>query len=215
MSRYAHTPRSVNHMLAPQPTPVIYGPSTTPYYNHTPSGLGRRQSLGAYIPTQPVFVTASEPSRSRSHHRSSSKSRTHRRSHSIDRHGSGRHHRHHHHRSSTPVQPRYSSDAHYAVSRSLLTASPENADLTRNHFQTPSSRRRHSHSVPVHHHPSSSREPHRVSHHGHRGYHNVTHHRESIGERIKRFFGIGSHRVRYVDNSGHPVDNFGRPIYAM
>ena len=212
MSRYAHTPRSVNHMLAPQPTPVIYGPSPTPFYSHTPSGLGRRQSLGAYAPSQPVFVTSSEP-RSRSHHRSSSKSRTHRRSHSVDRHGSGRHHRHHH-RSSTPVQPRYPSDAHYAVSRSLLTASSENADLTRNHFQTPSSRRRHSHSVPVHHRPSSSREPHRVSHHGHRGHHYVTHHRESIGERIKRFFGIGRHPVRY-DSHGYPVDNFGRPIYAM
>ena len=213
MSHYARTPHMVNPMLAPQP--VAYAPSHgTPYYNHTPNGLGRRQSLGAYMPSQPAVyhLTSSEPSHSRSHHRSSSKSRTHRRSHSVDRHGGGRHRRHHH-RSSTPVPARYSSDAHYAVSRSLLTASSENADLIRNSFQTPS-RRRHSTAVSSHHHLSSSRDPHRVGHHGHHGHHYVTHHRESIGDRIKRFFGITPHRTQYVDSSGYPVDRLGRPLYA-
>ena len=77
------------------------------------------------------------------------------------------------------------------------TASPENANLTLN---IQNNRR---YSVPDHHYRSSSRAANRASH---RDHHYSTYYRESIGERIKRFFGIGSHKVR--------VDSLGRPIYA-
>jgi len=97
-----------------------------------------------------------------------------------------------------------------------LTASSENANLILDFQTIPSSRhRRHSYSVPEHHYRSSSRGPHGAIHHSHREHHSVTRHRESIGERIKRFFGIGNHRVRFVDRSGHQVDRLGRPIYPM
>jgi len=88
------------------------------------------------------------------------------------------------------------------------TTSPDNAKLTLNN-QT---HRRYS--IPDHHYRSSSRAPNRASHYSHRGDHYTTRHRESLGERIKRFFGIGSHKVRFVDRSGHQVDRLGRPIYA-
>ncbi|KAF9651775.1 hypothetical protein BDM02DRAFT_3184282 [Thelephora ganbajun] len=198
MSHYTRTPRMVTPRLVPQPTPVVYAPvnTPTPYYNHE---LGRRQSLGPHYPGQQIYhVPASEPSHSRGHHRSSSKSRKHRRSHSTDRHG-GRHH--HHRRSSTPnhsVPVRYSPETQYAT--------------------IPSSRhRRHSYSVPDNHYRSSSRDPHRAVPYNYReyNYHRVTHRGESIGERIKRFFGFGTHKVRFVDPSGHQVDRLGRPIYAM
>jgi len=160
---------------------------------------GRRQSLGSgYLPTpqQMYHVAASDPSHSR-HHRSSSKSHKHRRSHSTDRHGGSRHHRHHR-RSATPsrsMSTRYSPEVQYAT--------------------VPSSRHRRHSSVPDRQYRSSSRGPHGGLHHGHREHHYVTRHRESIGERIKRFFGIGTHKVRFVDSSGHQVDHVGRPIYAL
>src|ERR1700729_719500 len=102
MSHHTRTPR-MNPRMVP-PAPIVYTTVGTPgpYYNQLgPASLGRRQSLESYLPSQPIYhVAASDPSHSRSHHRSSSKSRNHRRSHSTDRHGSSRHHRHHH-RSST------------------------------------------------------------------------------------------------------------------
>lgn len=95
-----------------------------------------------------------------------------------------------------------------------FAVSPRNADLTLNHQTIPSTRhRRHSYAVPDHRHRSSSRGPHRAVQYGHREPHYVTHRRESIGERIKRFFGIGTHKVRFVN--GHQVDRLGRPIYAV
>lgn len=90
-----------------------------------------------------------------------------------------------------------------------FTTSPKHADLTLN---IQGNRR---HSVPDRHYRSSSRGPHRASHYSNRDHHYSSHRRESLGERIKRFFGIGTHRVRFVDSSGHEVDRLGRPVYAL
>jgi len=179
----------VTPRLVPQSSPFLYATVNTPsqYYNE-PATRGRRQSLGPYPPGQQFYhVATSEPSHSR-RHRSSSKSHKHRRSHSTDRHGSSRHHRRHR-TPSRSTSVRYSPDVQYAT--------------------TPSSRhRRHSYSVTGRHHRSSSYEPRGILHRSHNEHYVTSRHRESIGERIKRFFRIGGRGPRFVD--GHK-----RPIYAV
>jgi hypothetical protein len=199
MAHYPRTPRMVTPMLGPQP--VLY--TSSPY-----QAAGSRHQL--------YHVAASEPSYPRGHRRSSSRSRNHRRSHSS----SGRHHRHH--RSSTPthsIPSHYSPAAQYAVSYShVYRSASENANLTLIFFlqSIPTTRqRRHSYSLPNHQYRNSSRDPHRPSHYRNHEHHHMSHRGESIGERIKRFFGIGANKVRFVDHSGHQVDRFGRPVYAL